>query len=63
MSGATRKAVLYARVSTKEQAQRGYGIRQQIEACWQWTEVEGYSVLEVVQDQPDSMRPEKEEQG
>jgi len=50
MTEGMRTAVLYARVSTNEQAQRGYSLRQQIEACRQWAEAEGYSVLEVVQD-------------
>ena len=46
----TRTAVLYARVSTAEQAEQGYSLAQQIEACRTWCEREGYEVLEEISD-------------
>jgi Resolvase, N terminal domain len=45
-----RKAVLYARVSTDEQAKSGYSLAQQIEALRAYTAREGYEVLEEVTD-------------
>src|ERR671917_1578863 len=45
-----RQAVLYARVSTDEQARTGYSIAQQIEALREYAGHEGYEVLEEVQD-------------
>src|SRR5215217_8134455 len=44
------KAVLYARVSTDEQARSGYSLAQQIEALRAYAAREGYEVLEEVQD-------------
>ncbi len=49
MSGGSRKAVLYARVSTKAQTE-GYSLRQQIEALVRWCEREGYETLEVIEE-------------
>ncbi len=46
----TRTAVLYGRVSTREQAESGYSLRQQIERLKVWCEDEGYEVLEEVTD-------------
>jgi site-specific DNA recombinase len=43
-------AVLYARVSTEEQARSGYSLAQQIEALRDHAEREGYEVLEEVVD-------------
>ena len=43
-------AIIYARVSTDEQARSGYSLAQQIEACRAWCEREGYEVLEVISD-------------
>src|SRR5919106_808733 len=43
-------AIIYARVSTDEQARSGYSLAQQIEACRAWCEREGYEVLEVITD-------------
>jgi len=37
-------------VSTKEQADSGYSLRQQLERLKRWCEVEGYEVLEEVTD-------------
>jgi site-specific DNA recombinase len=44
------KAVLYARVSTDEQARSGYSLAQQIEALREYAAREGYEVLEEVRD-------------
>jgi site-specific DNA recombinase len=44
------KAVLYARVSTEEQAKRGYSLAQQLEALREYVAREGYEVLEEVVD-------------
>ena len=49
-----KRAVLYARVSTEEQAKSGYSLAQQIEALRQWTAREGYEVLEEVVDRGQS---------
>jgi site-specific DNA recombinase len=43
-------AVLYARVSTDEQARSGYSLAQQIEALREYAAREGYEILEEVQD-------------
>src|SRR4028118_1497872 len=45
-----KRAILYARVSTNEQARSGYSLAQQIEALRQYTAGEGYEVLEEVVD-------------
>ena len=45
-----RRAILYARVSTDEQARSGYSLAQQIEALRAYAASEGYEVLEEVQD-------------
>jgi site-specific DNA recombinase len=45
-----RKAILYARVSTDEQARSGYSLAQQIEALREYAAREGYEVLEEVED-------------
>ena len=45
-----RRAILYARVSTDEQARSGYSLAQQIEALREYAAREGYEVLEEVQD-------------
>jgi len=45
-----RPAVLYARVSTDEQARSGYSLAQQIEALSAYAAREGYEVLQKVQD-------------
>ena len=43
-------AVLYARVSTDEQARSGYSLAQQIEALRDYAVTEGYEVLEEISD-------------
>src|ERR671921_277118 len=45
-----RRAILYAHVSTDEQARSGYSLSQQIEALRAYATREGYEVLEEVQD-------------
>ena len=44
------RAVLYARVSTEEQARSGYSLAQQIEALRAYAEHEGYEILEEIVD-------------
>ena len=46
----TRRAVLYARVSTKRQADEGYSLDQQIDALRELAAREGYEVMEEVKD-------------
>src|SRR5918998_911256 len=46
----SKRAILYARVSTDEQARSGYSLAQQIEALRQYAASEGYEVLEEVAD-------------
>jgi site-specific DNA recombinase len=54
MSGAdgreVKRAVLYARVSTKEQAKKGYSLAQQLEALRGHAAREGFAVVEEVMD-------------
>src|ERR687893_879117 len=45
-----KRAVLYARVSTDEQARTGYSLAQQMEALREYAVSEGYEVLEEVTD-------------
>src|SRR5919107_1944726 len=45
-----KRAILYARVSTDEQAKSGYSLAQQMEALRQYAAREGYEVLEEVTD-------------
>jgi site-specific DNA recombinase len=45
-----KRAILYARVSTDEQARSGYSLAQQMEALRQYAAREGYEVLEEVSD-------------
>ncbi len=45
-----KRAILYARVSTDEQARSGYSLAQQIEALRAYAAREGYEVLEEVSD-------------
>src|ERR671912_1347216 len=46
----SKRAILYARVSTDEQARTGYSLAQQIEALRGYVAREGYEVLEEVTD-------------
>jgi site-specific DNA recombinase len=45
-----KKAILYARVSTDEQARSGFSLAQQLEALREYAHREGYEVLEEVSD-------------
>ncbi len=45
-----KRAVLYARVSTEEQASSGYSLAQQMEALRDYPVREGYEILEEVSD-------------
>jgi site-specific DNA recombinase len=45
-----RRAILYARVSTDEQARSGYSLAQQLEALREYAAQEGYEVIEEVSD-------------
>ena len=45
-----KRAILYARVSTDEQARSGYSLAQQLEALGQYAAREGYEVLEEISD-------------
>jgi site-specific DNA recombinase len=45
-----KRAILYARVSTDEQARSGYSLAQQLDALRAYAAREGYEVLEEVQD-------------
>ena len=45
-----RRAILYARVSTDEQARSGYSMAQQLEALRDHAAHEGYEVLEEIAD-------------
>src|SRR5918911_2010742 len=47
---APKRAILYARVSTDEQARTGYSLAQQLEALREYADREGYEVLEEVSD-------------
>src|ERR687885_741163 len=45
-----KRAILYARLSTDEQARSGYSLAQQLEALRDYAAREGYEVLEEVED-------------
>jgi site-specific DNA recombinase len=45
-----KRAILYARVSTDEQARSGYSLAQQLEALREYANREGYEILEEVAD-------------
>jgi site-specific DNA recombinase len=45
-----KRVILYARVSTDEQARSGYSLAQQIEALREYAAQEGFEILEEVQD-------------
>ena len=45
-----KRVILYARVSTDEQAHSGYSLAQQIEALREYAAREGYKVLEEIVD-------------
>src|SRR3712207_9213083 len=45
-----KRAILYARVSTDEQARSGYSLAQQLEALREYASREGLQVLEEIED-------------
>jgi site-specific DNA recombinase len=45
-----KRAILYARVSTEEQARSGFSLAQQLEALREYAAREGYEVIEEVED-------------
>ena len=45
-----KRAILYARVSTDEQARSGYSLAQQLEALREYAAREGYEVIEAISD-------------
>jgi site-specific DNA recombinase len=45
-----KQAILYARVSTDEQARNGYSLAQQLEALREYANREGYKILEEIAD-------------
>ncbi len=47
---APERAILYARISTEEQARSGYSLAQQLEALRAQASLEGYEVLEEIAD-------------
>jgi site-specific DNA recombinase len=49
-----KRAILYARVSTDQQARSGYSLVQQLEALRAYAAREGYQVLEEVEDRGES---------
>lgn len=58
-----KRALIYARVSTEEQADKGYSLPSQIEACKRYAALLGYEVVEVFADDysgatPIAERPE-----
>jgi site-specific DNA recombinase len=53
----SRRAILYARVSTEEQVRSGYSLAQQLEALRDYASREGYEVLEEVADPGQSGAP------
>lgn len=46
-----KRAILYARVSSDEQARHGYSLDQQIGALRGWAAREGYEVVEEIRDE------------
>ena len=45
-----KRAILYARVSTDEQARSGYSLSQQLEALHEYASREGYEIVEEIED-------------
>src|SRR5919112_1212222 len=45
-----KRAILYARVSTDEQAKSGYSLSQQLEALREYASREGYEIVEEIED-------------
>lgn len=56
----TRRAVVYARVSTEEQADHGYSLSTQIDACRQYAEKHAYMVVAVERDDSSGAKLDRE---
>jgi len=53
----TKQAAIYARVSTDDQAERGYSLPSQIEACQKFASQKGFDVAAVYQDDISGAKP------
>src|SRR5687767_6968320 len=53
----TKHAAIYARVSTDDQAERGYSLPSQIEACQQFAWQRGFDVVAIYQDDISGAKP------
>jgi len=45
ISGSTKKGIIYARVSTEEQKQKGNGINAQISDCERWAKANDIEII------------------
>lgn len=59
----SKRAILYARVSTDEQAEQGYSVPTQIKACQEYAEAHDFNIVGVFSDEytgtmPIEQRPE-----
>lgn len=50
MTTQTKRAVIYCRVSTAEQADKGYSLPTQLEACERYTHDKGFEVVGTFRD-------------
>jgi site-specific DNA recombinase len=53
----TKQTAIYARVSTDDQAERGYSLPSQVEACQQFAKQKGFDVAAVYQDDISGAKP------
>lgn len=53
------KALIYARVSTDEQAEHGYSLRHQTEACQRYADIHGLDVVDIISDDYTGMKIER----
>jgi site-specific DNA recombinase len=58
-----KRAVLYARVSSDEQAEKGYSLPSQLEACRRYADVHGFTVVGEYQDDITGIAPIAERPG
>jgi site-specific DNA recombinase len=59
----TARAIIYARVSTDEQAERGYSLPTQLEACRRYAQEHGFVVVEEITDDCSGAVPVAERPG
>jgi site-specific DNA recombinase len=59
----TKRAVLMARVSTDEQAEKGYSLPSQLEACRKYAEEHGFGVVAEITDDCSGAIPVAERPG